>query len=225
MLSRRRADGLIRSCNLYFAWGRLRRLPGAEDRLVAAGVPVAVVRGNAPPLVGIWPVEVEASDRWDEDGVRIPGDRWCSLVPGPDPAGRNAIVVPAAGVVSWPDGDVGCGLPVWRELDDLVAFYLGAPGEWWRVTGAATWLGEAHIERARAEGEPVRLVATPLDWLRAGGDAACLVDWRADPRHDLRGLRVACADRALADRLRKLIRELDRSPIDIVSPKEAARAA
>jgi hypothetical protein len=90
----------------------------------------------------------------------------------PDESGETALIVPVAAPVSF---------ELWGEvhetiqLVDLVAFRTSAPAIWhWRV-GSAWAIGEELI--VADCGEPVELVATPLDWLRTGGSAACILDW------------------------------------------------
>lgn len=56
---------------------------------------------------------------------------------------------------------------------DLVAFASDNPGRWWWRTGAAFALGGHLLE----SDEPVRVVATPVEWLAYAGDALCLLDW------------------------------------------------
>lgn len=66
----------------------------------------------------------------------------------------------------------------WREpgdagIFDLVAFAADNPARWWGRTGAAFALGDHLLET----GDPVAVVATPVDWLACGGDALCILDW------------------------------------------------
>jgi len=58
---------------------------------------------------------------------------------------------------------------------DLLALRTSSPGAWlWRVGGG--WaLGISSL--CDPGGEPVTVVATPLDWLAHGGKAACILDW------------------------------------------------
>lgn len=70
-----------------------------------------------------------------------------------------------------PDRDLGDA-----GIFDLVAFSPDEPARWWGRTGAAFALGDHLLEM----GDPVRVVATPLDWLTAEGDALCILDWSSD---------------------------------------------
>ena len=87
-------------------------------------------------------------------------DRDKLYEPSGDSSGKGALIVP----VCWP-------------VIDLVALYLDDPKTWYWRTGAAWALGSHLLEHW--QGEPVPMVSTPLDWLRAGGEAACVLDWSA----------------------------------------------
>jgi hypothetical protein len=93
----------------------------------------------------------------------------------PSECGRMAVIVP----VTWPEYCEGltCSEFVRWPIVDLVAFRTDTPADWLSRTGAAWALGEHLLEHW--EGEPVPIVATPLDWLCARGDAACILDWSA----------------------------------------------
>lgn len=125
--------------------------------------------------------------------------------------GRNAIIVPA-GTTSPIDGG-------WEDIFDLVAFRLDQPDLWWLRAGE-TLLGESHLRDRFEDRRPARLVETPLDWLRAGGEAACVLDWaRFDPRSAFAGLAaVECATHALGRRLKRRIADLSRPRFDVTVP-------
>lgn len=84
-----------------------------------------------------------------------------------------------------PDGEAAAILPVcqWNALGlvgvvDLIAWKTGMPSDWrWRV-GHGWALGDHLLD----DDLPVPVVATPLDWLKAGGDALCILDWSAPPQ-------------------------------------------
>lgn len=111
---------------------------------------------------------------------RSTGELW-----EPDPTGRLALVIPVCrpAIVEPFDG---------IEVDtidciDLIAFNSREPDRWtWRV-GTAWALGEHLIEEVD---QSLRLVSTPLGWLRDGGDAACVLDW-SDNSPAWRHLRMA----------------------------------
>jgi len=91
----------------------------------------------------------------------------------PDAGGSRAVIVP----VTAPEVHEGLfGQPITLyPIVDLIAFQTMHPTAWrWR-TGHAWALGEHLL--ADPAGEPVEIVATPLAWLAAGGDAACILDW------------------------------------------------
>lgn len=125
--------------------------------------------------------------------------------------GRNAIIVPA-GAHSPIDGG-------WEDIFDLVAFYLDQPGRWWVRAGEAL-LGENHLRDRFEDRRPARLVETPLDYLKAAGDAVCVLDWdHADPREAFAGLAVVeCATHDLGRRLKRRIADLSRPRFEIAAP-------
>lgn len=112
-------------------------------------------------------------------------ERWW-----PDPQGFWAMVVPV--------------LENGREID-IVAFRTDQPTRWWWRIGCAPFLGADLLHSLWDDG-PLRIAATPLDWLREGGEALTILDWDA-PYFDLIPLlnreRLMCADDLLAVRLRK----------------------
>ncbi len=91
----------------------------------------------------------------------------------PDPEGKPAMIVP----VTMPEVHEGLwGQPITMfPVVDIIAFQTSQPVAWrWR-TGHAWALGEHLL--ADPIGGPVEIVATPLAWLAAGGDACCILDW------------------------------------------------
>ena len=73
-------------------------------------------------------------------------------------------------------------LPVWQsqaaDIVDLVAFRPEAPKAFWLLTGHGVMLGAASAIHADYYDEPLLIHETPLDWLKAGGDGAVILDWR-----------------------------------------------
>lgn len=63
------------------------------------------------------------------------------------------------------------------EFVDTIAFNPAQPARWWWRTGDGWALGLHMLER----GAPVPVVATPIEWLAAGGDALVVLDWSAPP--------------------------------------------
>lgn len=125
----------------------------------------------------------------------------------PCEAGTNALIMP----VCWPEvhtGLISPSITLWRTLD-LIAFRADRPAHWLWRTGNGWALGGGALENW--QGEPVVAVATPLDWLRAGGEALCVLDWSDDspvwPK-----LRCVSAIHASDDLLaRRLAQAIDRT--------------
>jgi hypothetical protein len=64
-----------------------------------------------------------------------------------------------------------------EELRDLVAVDVDRPERFWRRRGDAVLLGNAFLEIAGDQGEPVPVFKTPLSWLRCGGAGVVVLDW------------------------------------------------
>ncbi len=160
-------------------------------RLEAAGVPRSAIYGG-PMLCGAAPVSTST------DGLFEPAEE-----------GRAAVIVPVGQrFTPW------CG---WEFMDDLCAFYLDQPSRWWLRCGTEAVLGLEALEDAYGRKAAPLLVGTPLDWLKAGGDAVCIVNWGAvDPRGLFVGFPVVnCTTPALERRLLQRIEELARPPFEI----------
>ena len=67
-----------------------------------------------------------------------------------------------------------------EDLADLVCFYPQRPKRWWLRLGVADVLGESNFGRL-FHLDPTLIHATPLDWLKAGGDGFVVIDWQLDP--------------------------------------------
>jgi hypothetical protein len=137
---------------------------------------------------------------------------------GPAPAGANSIkafIVPVGAA----DPDTG----FWSEIWDLCAFNLASPGRWWLRSGLGDLLGEDHVAACAESGAAVRLVATPLDWLCARGDAVCVLDWsRVDPRDAFASCkRIEPASPELGRMLKTRLRQLARAHFVIGEPGAA----
>ncbi len=67
-----------------------------------------------------------------------------------------------------------------RHLDhlvDLVAVDVNQPDRFWRRHGEALVLGNAYLEIASQEREPITVFKTPMSWLKAGGAGICILNW------------------------------------------------
>ena len=96
------------------------------------------------------------------------------------------------------------------EIVDLVAWRSMTPERWLTRMGSAWCLGEDHLyANSDSLTYPHRptAVATPLDWLRAAGEAFCVLDWDAQ---DVRGL-------VAFDAIRCTNRILEKTLIDAIS--------
>lgn len=89
-------------------------------------------------------------------------------------AGEDGLYVPG-------DGEPHLVLPVYEsgELVDLVAFRSCDPEHWLWRTGDGSALGLEWGWGMLHNGEPLTISATPLDWLRAGCEGLCVLDWDA----------------------------------------------
>ncbi len=64
-----------------------------------------------------------------------------------------------------------------EELRDMVAVDLDYPDRFWRRRGKALVLGNAYLEIAGQEYEPVPIYRNPMTWLRGAGAGVCVLDW------------------------------------------------
>lgn len=69
-----------------------------------------------------------------------------------------------------------------ETIIDLVAWRPDRPRRWWLRTGAGMGvvLGHQHHVTAQWEDTALLLHETPADWLAAGGEGACILDWRPE---------------------------------------------
>jgi hypothetical protein len=75
--------------------------------------------------------------------------------------------------------------PGFTDIVDLVAWYPDNPWHWWTLCYTGVPLGDDQLYAADYWQNPVMLRATPLDWLRAGGDGVCILNWKP-PAQELR---------------------------------------
>jgi hypothetical protein len=119
----------------------------------------------------------------------------------PDPDGKRALVVPV--YEDW-------------QLLDLVAFSTSNADDWLLRTGLGTALG-LFDGWHHYWPEVVKLHQSPLQWLQAGGEGLCVVDWSAPDIHRLNDLpSISVGSEALRQRLRNaLLRPVRLLPITL----------
>lgn len=91
------------------------------------------------------------------------------------------------------------------DLVELAAWKPGQPNKWWLRDGNVPLLGEDSAELSQLQRRPVWLAESPAAWwanVSAGRDAACVLNWSADPRLVLTGLNMRCSP-AMDRRLRQ----------------------
>lgn len=125
-----------------------------------------------------------------------------------------------------PDGARRLVVPVYEgsELLDLVAFSTTSPDHWLLRTGFGLALGLFEGWEPHRWADSVHLYRTPLDWLRAGGDGLCVVDWSAPEIYMLNDLRqITVNDHHVRQQLiNALQRPLRIMPISLVEETRLA---
>ena len=92
-----------------------------------------------------------------------------------DDAGLEALILPVFDTIP---GLVGARAERHvEELRDLVAVDVDHPDRYWRRRGKAVVLGNAFLEIAGQEFEPVPVFSTPVSWLRSSGAGIVVLDW------------------------------------------------
>ncbi|MBB6254107.1 hypothetical protein [Nitrospirillum iridis] len=133
---------------------------------------------------------------------------------------EGALVVPA-GWADWHDDGPG-----WPEVRDLVQIDLSAPETWQPLYGGCPILGLEQVDHAAIFDHPLVLHRHPLDWLRARGAGACVLDWSADLRFWIgQAPAITCATRGLAKRLKERLEECARWHQPRVTVAQTWRAA
>ena len=117
--------------------------------------------------------------------------------------------------VGGPDGRLLLGVTdAGGTVIDVVALSSTDENDWALLTGLGDMLGEAaldDIDRALATERParLRLHATPWDWLRAGGEGVCVLEWSQASLARLRSLgervTLEVESRAMRDKLKALL--------------------
>lgn len=113
------------------------------------------------------------------------------------------------------EGPLHLVLPVYEagELVDLCAFRSADPTRWLLRTGCGWALGlEDGFERLTWR-EVVPLAVSPLEWLQAGADGLCVLDWDAPEIHDLLAVpHLVCSSPELANHLKRSLAKPVRFP-------------
>ena len=164
------------------------------DRLIAAGVPEHVVAGD------------EGLHQWGI--MRVQPEGKYGFVPDPED-GKEAYIS-----FSRHRGGVS----------DLIAWHPASPANWrWRI-GDEPLLNLDNLERRWPGEGPLKIHATPLDFLRGGAEGVVILDWSAS--RDIRRLAMEDAivgPKAAIDRLDSMLRAPVRMPR--FQRTEAPRAA
>jgi hypothetical protein len=110
-------------------------------------------------------------------------------------------------------------LPV--EMDggaviDTVAWFEGRAGAWWLERRIGSHLGDKALKSAAFFGRPVRLLATPAQWLASPDEAVVILDWQGDLRRVFRDVpTIVCASDGLAKHLNRRLNEQVRHTYEI----------
>ncbi len=162
----------------------------AIEQMVAQGQfdrQIALVREHWAAVRRLW-LDTPDPLRVARLGPDLPSDFWMTAgMPGlatVRPArdgrfefaenGRPAVIIPAYdGLPGLLDANPERHV---EALTDLVAVDLDHPDRFWRRRGEALVLGNAFLEIAGREGEPITVFRTPLSWLRSGGAGVCILD-------------------------------------------------
>ena len=139
-------------------WHSVRRLwlDSSDAAQIRSDLPEDFLLGcGMPGLATIRPIDNEVF-KFTEDGLTA------VIIPAYDTIPGNLDANPARHV---------------EHLVDLIAFDLAHPGLFWRRRGEALVLGNAYLEIASQEREPIPVFKTPMSWLKAGGAGICILDW------------------------------------------------
>ncbi len=113
----------------------------------------------------------------------------------------------------------------WQTVDDMVAFRPSSPNDWACRSRLCPILGEESVEVARWNRIPLLLHSNPLDWLRAGGQGAVILNWHRSPRLWLSDVSVIICDTvALGRRLSDALRQASLATPEIRISREVHRA-
>lgn len=111
----------------------------------------------------------------------------------------------------FPGGQSRVIMPVMEdgEIIDLIAWQTCTPGKWLWRKGLGNYLGGDLIARSQwTDHHALILVATPLDWLCAAGEAVCILNLKA-PSAELERIRfvdeIVVTDAALGRQIAKVM--------------------
>ena len=143
--------------------------------------------------------------------VRFAGERY-----SPAPGGEPGVIV----AVGEYDADG------WHEISDLVVYQPGNPGRWALRRRDESILGRQQLDYAGETLSPVRLFATPHEWLVNSGNGVVVLDWNSALSWPFRDAQLLTSDTALAERLDHAIEaETTRARPEIRVAKETPDAA
>ncbi len=87
-----------------------------------------------------------------------------------------------------------------EHLIDLVAVDVDHPDRFWRRRSETVILGNAYLDIAGQEGEPIPVFRNPMTWLRGGGAGVAVLDFEWVPDL-LLGFDLIAEDVSLGERL------------------------
>ncbi|MEA1649204.1 hypothetical protein UAJ10_09255 [Nitrospirillum sp. BR 11164] len=132
----------------------------------------------------------------------------------------GTLVVPAG----WADWEEDA--PGWAEIRDMVQIDPEKPETWQPVYGTCPVLGLEQVEHAVVYGHALQLHRHPLDWIRARGSGACIIDWSCDPRRWIgQAPAITCATPGLARQLQNRMEECARWHRPRITVAQSWRAA
>lgn len=112
--------------------------------------------------------------------------------------GARAVVLPAYDTI--PGLVVASSARHVEHLIDLIAVDIDQHDRFWRRRGDSLVLGNAYLEIAGQEDEPLPVFRNPLTWFRDMGGGIVVLDWDW-ARELLTGLDLVAEDLALGERL------------------------
>ena len=109
------------------------------------------------------------------------------------------------------------------DMIDLIAWRTTNPARWFWRTGLGWALGTDWL-LPRWDDGPVRLFATPLEWMAGAGQGMCILDWNAPEIREMAALESVETDEMVGRRLLSVLSTPARLP-NMIYRKEARRAA